>query len=205
MKDVLNTISRELNQTLGLMEEMAMNERLVTKTPEYQTFRLYTIGEIYLMIRKLELIKCSITSIVDKCKAEINGTFYQQYLKQFEGTDCESEYTNDTIYRWILGNWDDYPIPHIGDDIKEAIGRYGAINSQLVEGLFHFFPGLKPLKADQFGVMKETNLTEIQIAETLKVGTIEISIDEFNERLQKVKEIAESKGNIGTIIQLLTL
>lgn len=201
--EILKAINRELKPTLYLLENMAMNDQFVALSPEKQDNRFQMIGETHLMMRKIRIIEKAVESMRKACLSEINGTYYEDCVKPYE--DDESEYDSEinNVYTNILMYWDFYPNPHIGDDIADMVDRYSEVSNALTSGLMSHFPGIKPYAQNADGELEETTLTDVQISSSLKAGALLSGINVFNSRMQEIKEIAEQKGNLGTILELL--
>jgi hypothetical protein len=203
----LKSLEKDCNLHLKMMETLYLrkekddiNESKINRTK-------VMIADAYLMYSHVKHISRNINSIKERTISELTGNYFNDYIKEYVGTDIEEEYNRHTIYKDILFYWDDESwVEHpfmLTEDIKVFIDMNSELNNKLSEGFNIFFPGVKTYKSDGKGNMHETNLTEIQMTESLKAGAKMNYCDEFNKNLLKIKEIAEKRGNLGTIIELI--
>lgn len=200
----LNKLAKDLKEDLWLMESMTFSERFEKLEDTDQMWRIYKLGGTYIMMRQVEHAISSVEQIQKYCLSEINGTFYDDFEKQWEGTDAESKYTADTPYQYILGIWDNLPFPEMNKDISDFIERHCNLSTVMLGGLEKFFPGIAPHKINSEGEMEKVSVLDCQIDDNLKAGSMLAAVEDYNERLAKIREIAKNKGNIGEILNLIS-
>ena len=71
------------------------------------------------------------------------------------------------------------------------------------QGLQKFFPEIKPHKVNSKGEMEPVSFIDCDIEDQLKAGSEIAAVDEFNDRLKKIKEIADNKGDFEKILALI--
>lgn len=199
----LTKLTKDIKEDLWLMESMTFSDIFNKLAEEDQAWRVYKLGETYLMMRHVEHAMNSIERIEKYCLSEINGTFYDDFEKQWEGTDVEPNYTSETPYKYILGVWDNLPFPEMKKDISDYIQRHCDFSTAMMGGLTKFFPEAGPYKQNSEGEMEKVSILDCQIDDNLKAGAMLADVEEYNERLAKIQEIAEKKGSLGEILDLL--
>lgn len=207
MIDLLKKLSGGANVHLWTVRNFAMNplHELKEIGMDYNTL-LISVGEACVMCEKLENSIRSIEAIEKYCVSEIKGTFYEDFEKQWEkyaDSDIKPEYTPDTVYKYILGIWDSYPKPEIDDTVKAFVEVSAEFNTEMMGGIVKFFPEAGLFKQNKDGEMEKSSLLEHQIDENLKAGSTLAAIEDYNERLAKIKAIATNKGNLGEILKLI--
>jgi hypothetical protein len=204
MIDLLKTISKDVNAHLWMCESMGLNPLHLLRAPEHEHALLEDIGRTYLMKRHLEESIESLERIRKYCLSEINGTFYNDFEKQWEGNaEIEPKYTVDTPYEYILATWENYPNPEIGIELIAFVECSVSMSIGLTKCLIDFFPEAGPYRENNEGKMEKVSLSDIQIDDNLKAGSMLSDIEEYNERLAKIKQIAIDRGNLGNIITLI--
>jgi len=204
--NLLKTISKDVNSYLWMIEAMGLNPLHLQRPESHQDMMLKSIGRTYLMKRRLEISIDNLESIRKYCLSEINGTFYNDYEKQFEqfeGSEIAPEYTTDTPYEYILRVWDNHPSPEIDIETKVFIECSASINTEIVFSILKFFPKAGPYKEGEDGEMVKQNLSDCQIDDSLKAGSMLAAVEEYNERLVKIQEIAKNRGNLRQILTLI--
>ncbi len=199
----LTKLTKDLKEDLWLMESMTFSDIFNKLEEEDRAWRIYKLGEFYLILRHVEHAKNSIERIQKYCSSEINGTFYDDFEKQWEGTDVEPNYTSETPYNYILGVWDNLPFPEMKKEIFDYIDKHYGLSTAMMGGFTKFFPEAGPYKQNAEGEMEKVSMLDYQIDDNLKAGSMLADIEEYNERLAKIKEIATNKGNLGEILKLI--
>jgi hypothetical protein len=115
----------------------------------------------------------------------------------------ERGYTNDLPYEYILGIWDNLPFPEMNKDISDFIERHCNLSTVMLGGLEQFFPGIAPHKINSEGEMEKVSVLDCQIDDNLKAGSMLAAVEDYNERLAKIREIAKNKGSLGEILKLI--
>jgi len=200
----LTKLTKDLKEDLWLMESMTFSEHFDDFEETDRMWRIYTLGGTYLMLRQVENAKSSIERIHKYCLSEINGTFYDDLLKQWEGSDMEQAYNAEMPYEYILGIWDNLPFPEMNLDISDFIEKHCNIGNALMGGLEQFFPTIVPHKQNSEGELEPVSFLECQIDDNLKAGSMLAAVEEYNERLAKIREIATNRGNLGEILNLIS-
>ena len=201
----LTKLAKDLKEDLWLMESMTFSNRFEELENEKQTWQVYKLGETYLMMRHVEHAISSIERIQKYCLSEINGTFYDDYYKEWEGTDCESKYTATSPYEYIFGIWDNLPTPEMNKDISDFIEKHCDLGNVMMGGLAKFFPGIVPHKQNSEGEMEPVSILDCQIDDNLKAGSMLADLEDYNERLLEIRKIAFCKGNEGNLGDILNL
>ena len=199
----ITKLAKDAKEHLWLLESMAFSDVFNRLEETDQAYRIYILGETYLMLRHIEHSKSSLERIEKYCLSEINGTFYDDYEKQWEGTDIEPEYTAETPYKYILGIWEHLPNPDLGSDISEFIEKNCSIGTALTQGITKFFPTAGPYKQNSEGEIEKVSMLECQISDNMKAGSMLAALEDYNERLAKIREIAKNKGTLGEILKLI--
>ncbi|HZK94373.1 MAG TPA: hypothetical protein VFC67_09215 [Prolixibacteraceae bacterium] len=203
MINLLKTISKDVNAHLWMIEAMGLNP-IASQVPQsHQDSMAKDISRTYLMKRRLEYAISNLESIRKYCLSEINGTFYDDFEKRWEGTDIEPKYTIDTPYEYILGIWDNHPSPEIDIITKAFIECMGSLNTKVLFKMLEICPEAGPYKQNKDGEMVKSNMSDCQIDDSLKAGSMLAAIEEYNERLIKIQEIAKNRGNLGQILTLI--
>lgn len=206
MINVLKKLSEDAKVHLWTIEAMAMNplHELKEIGLEHQT-NFTAVGEAYIIHKKLESSIKKIKNIQKYCLSEINGTFYNDFKKQYEGDEeVHSEYTTDTVYQYILGEWSWHPALEIDHTIIAFVEVRADFSTRMTEGIMKFFPTSGPFKQTTAGEMEKVSLLDSQIDNNLKAGSLLADIQDYNERIAKIKEIATNKGNLGEILNLIS-
>ena len=206
MINLLKAISKDVNAHLWMIEAMEFNPLHLNRPQLQQDTMLKSIGRTYLMKRRLECAISNLESIRKYCLSEINGTFYDDYEKrweQFEDSEIAPEYTADTPYKYILGIWGHHPSPDIDLETKVFIECSASLNTEMIFSLLKFCPEAGPYQKNEDGEMVKSNLSDCQIDDSLKAGSMLAAVEEYNERLVKIQEIAKNRGNLGEILTLI--
>jgi len=198
----LDSIIQTIKENNWLLLTMATNPLFLRKSVENQDLMYRIIGEHTVRLYKMEQIQSTLLRIWNYCKSELEGTYYKDHLKQWEGTDVQTEYKEDTCFKDIIGCWDNHPLPEIDELDKIFYETTADFDNKMSEGLFKFFPGIDVFK--KYGDnMEKTNLSEMQMKSALDTGHKLSVFDEFNKNTARIKEIAENKGNLGEIMKIL--
>jgi hypothetical protein len=207
MISILKKLSGDVNTHLWTIESFAMNPLHERKQFGMDNRTIFTsVGEAYIMHKKLLSNIKKIESIQKYCLSEINGTFYNDFEKQWEEfEDCEPEYTTETVYEYILGEWDHHPAPEIDHTIIAFVEVNAEFSTALTGAITKFFPAAGPYKQNAEGKMEKVSALDSQIDDNLKAGAMLANIEEYNERLAKIHHIALLKGKEGTIADILHL
>lgn len=204
MIKLLKKLEKDLTMYMGMLEPIVYNKFFFTEKDETdRAFHFYIIGEHYVLRQRVKKTLRDIESIQAYCLAEINGTFYSDYLKEYENTDMETKYTNNTVYEYISGCWEMLPEPSLPESIKDFIHVNASLGSKLTEGLVKFFPTAGPYKENSEGEMEKVSVFDCQVSDNLAAGAMLANVEAFNARIEKIKEIAENKGNLGEILRLI--
>lgn len=203
MEKFLTKILKGFQESLWLMETMQFNPLSKRRSYEDQRTAFSFIGERYVLSRRIEITLSNIKRIKEYCISEINDTFYNDHLKEWEGSDLETTYTKDKPYNYILGCWDNYPDLELPESVKEFIELDAGIDATLNKGLQKFFPEIKPHKINTEGEMKPVSFVECDMGDQLKAGSEIAAVDEFNERIKQIKNITEQKGDFERILALI--
>ena len=207
MINLLKKLSGDAKVHLWTIKAFAMNplhERTQFGMDNQTIFT--SVGEAYIMYEKLISNIKKIKNIQKYCLSEINGTFYNDFEKKWEKyDDCEPEYTpNDTVYQYILGVWDNHPSPEIDHTVIAFVEVKAEFNTAMMGGFTKFFPEAGPYKQNAEGEMEKVSMLDFQVNDNLKAGSMLANIEEYNERVSKIREIAKNRGNLGEILDLIS-
>ncbi len=205
MINILKQLSKDAKVHLWTLKAFAMNpiSELKEMGMEHNTI-LTSVGEAYIMYEKLLSNIKKIERIQKYCLSEINGTFYNDFEKQWEDCDdCKPEYTPETVYKYILGEWDNHPSPEIDYTVIAFVEVKAEFSTAMMGGFTKFFPEAGPYKQNSEGEMEKVSMLDFQVNDNLKAGSMLANIEEYNERIAKIKEIAKNKGNLGEILDLI--
>lgn len=199
----LETLIKDVKYDLWLIQTMVSN-RIFSSSIEEKTLTTYyeLIGMNYVLLKDIEGRISKLEKIKSYCKSEIAGTYYNDHLKEFEGSDCETKYTPDMPYEDIKSCWDTYPQLELEEAVSIFIEFHGDKESIMAKGLFKFFPNV-PVFSVKNGIAQPTDLTNIQMSDMMKTGSKLALFEEYNIRINKIYEIAENKGNLAQILELI--
>lgn len=203
MINLLKKVTKEVNKHLWMIEMFWFNKANIEMEDTHEEIILKSLARTYLMKREAEEATKCIERIKKYCLSEINGTFYNDFEKKYEGSDIEPNYNQDTPYQYILGALEKEPSPEIGFETKIFFEQYPSIGTKLLGGLVNFIPEAGPYKQNEVGEMVKVSVTECEMDDNLKAGSMLSAIEEYNLRISKIKAIAKNHGNIGAILILI--
>lgn len=203
MIEFLNSLATSLKQDLWLIETMFFNPLFEKHSYKSKELRYSVFGKKVLMQRKLDNLIHKMENIRSYCQSAINGTFYEDHLKQWEGTDAEGDYTENTPYNYILMAWEMYPTPILGTDIKEWIEENAQLSTAMNQTIEKFCPEAGPYKQNEKGEMEKVSVLDCQIDDNLNAGATLVNVDVANKRIELIKQIAEQKGSLEEILNLV--
>ena len=206
MKKLLETIEKKIKEDLYIFDSAFMGDDLrermgVSKSAEM----IYHIGLIHIYKRRTQQRVSKIEEIRKYCISELKGSFHEDYLKKWDNSDLATKYHPNLVFEYILGCWSNFPTPEIDIEVACFVSDHYELESKLTEGLMKFAPEAGPYNIDEEGEAHKLNLSDVQINNSLKDGSMQANIEEYNFRIDKIKILAENKGNLAEIIRLTEL
>lgn len=198
----IDKLREDAQAHLFLLESFATPPEGYKDSTEKRNMRMSALGEGYLCYKTLDKIHTSLNNIKKYALSEINGTYYNDHLKEYEGTDLETEYTSDSVYQSIEGVFSWKPGIEISFDVKLIIELKGEMDSALSVIFNKSFPEV-PVYQQQGEELKQVNIAEIQASDAMNAGKTIVNIDIYNERAKRIWELTKTKGNLGEIIKLI--
>ncbi len=204
MIKLLKAILQDVNVHLAMIEVLEFNPLHMNK-PIYQQYdMLKNIGHTYIMKRRLEISISKLQSVSKYCLSELNGTFYEDHEKQYEDLHEEDyKYTSDEPYNRILSIWDTHPSPDIDINVKAFVDCYPTISTGLDKLFSSFCQEAGAYRKNKDGEIEKVTIFDTQVAENLRSGFMLSAIEEYNDRIGLIHQIATERGSLSEILLLI--
>lgn len=214
MKKHLKRIEDDIASKMYMFEGMIKNfdghvERIEKKgkDPEVELLsKKIMLAEFYMMWREVKQLIHILNLIYNRAVSELNGTYYEDHEKQWDGVDgIKYNPEKDNLFQYILNCFDNDNFK-MSDDLKNYIELSVELNLTLQKGMFKFIPEMEKalITVDTAG-NAQPSTKEAMHQQTLKEDyeTQCKLLEGYNSTIEKLKHLAETKGNIAEIIRLV--
>jgi hypothetical protein len=182
------------------------NEEYLKTKENGEALTLYKIGCNRFMAYVIDHFISAVESIKKHCVSELSGTYYEDFLKEYENTDMAQEYTPNLVYESILSWWTVRPNLFLTDDIMVFVELQASLDSNLTKFMIDFLPAdCGPFNFDEEGNAHRVNITDTQVSNSLKAGETISQMLQINENIEEIRRLAEAKGSLAQIIRLTEL
>lgn len=136
------------------------------------------------------------------CLDEIDGTYFEKHEKDIFDLEEQPNPDDYTIYSSILLNIKEGTY-NITKPIEVVVEKIDQKDLAMQRAFTKFFPTVSSYK-EQDGEMIELENEELEAGILSKAYSIQNYIfDNHSKQLEKIKNICESKGNVGEIIKII--